>query len=178
VAFQSAGRGLTPDGIRDQYGYGGPYFEAPVPGVLHRMSYKVLAAALIAAANVLNSADEPAAPAPAKGRKAAAQSAPESAPPAAAPAAVASAPAAQPPATAPEVPTPAAPPPAIETVNAAIKKLAAVDRPKAVAILTKQKVERTTQLKPEQYQVVLDDCEEATAEIDAAIAKKAGDSLV
>jgi hypothetical protein len=92
--------------------------------------------------------------------KAAAESAPPAAP--AAPA-VATAPAAAPAAPQPEVPTPKA-----ESVNKAVLALAGKNRDKALAVLAEFKVARTPELKPEQYQAVIDRMEEELAKLDAA----------
>lgn len=114
--------------------------------------------------------------APKKGGKKAA-AAPESAQPAATPAApVATAPAA----AAPPAQSPAAPTfPTIETLNKAVLKLAGFQttsdplagRTKAVAVLGKRGVANTAELKPEQYQAVIDDSEEAYDSLQAAAAQ-------
>jgi hypothetical protein len=105
----------------------------------------------------------------AKPVKVKAKAAPESAPPATPPAApVATAPAAVLPPAAVEAPTP----PTIQAVNGVVSKLAAMDRDVAIGILTRHgaaKVKTSTaQLKPEVYQVVIDETEEAIAKLDAA----------
>jgi len=107
--------------------------------------------------------------APAKLTKAKAKAAPESAPPAAAPAApVATAPAAAAAAPAAEAPTL----PTLQAVNKIVSELAGKDRDVAVTILMAHGAAKvktsTSQLKPEVYQVVIDETEEAIARFDAA----------
>lgn len=108
--------------------------------------------------------------APAKAAKASkAKAAPESAPPAAAPAApVATAPAAAAAAPAAEAPTL----PTLQAVNKIVSELAGKDRDAAVTILMAHGAAKvktsTSQLKPEVYQVVIDETEEAIARFDAA----------
>jgi hypothetical protein len=106
-------------------------------------------------------------PAPAKAKPAKAKAAPESAPPATAMAApAATAPAAAAPAVA-EAPTPS-----LKAVNDVVSKLAGKDRDAAVEILVRHGAAKvktsTTQLKPEVYQAVIDETEEAIAKFDAA----------
>lgn len=88
----------------------------------------------------------------------------ESAPPAAPAAPAATAPAAAAPAAA-EAPT-------LKAVNDIVSKLAGKDRDAAVAILLAHGAAKvktsTSQLKPEVYQVVIDETEEAIAKFDAA----------
>jgi len=110
--------------------------------------------------------------APAKLTRAKAKAAPESAPPAAAPAApVATAPAAAAAAPAAEAPTlPTLP--TLQAVNKIVSELAGKDRDAAVTILMAHGAAKvktsTSQLKPEVYQVVIDETEEAIARFDAA----------
>jgi hypothetical protein len=134
------------------------------------MSLAKIAAALRAAAAALESEIEEAiqaAESAVAGRKSKAK-APASAPPAATPAtAAATAPAAAPAATPPEAPTY----PKVEAVNKAVLALAGVSRDKALAVLAEFKVTRTPELKPDQYQLVIDRMEEEKAKIDAAAAQ-------
>lgn len=144
------------------------------------MTLAKIAAALRAAAAVLEAdeaANESPAPKPAKGKKSAA----ESAPPAASPApAAATAPAAAPSAPQPEATTlswkdinPKSKTfgqtlKGIEALNGILLYTASRDRDKAVGVLGEFKVARTPELKVEQYQAVFDRLEEELAKIDAA----------
>lgn len=114
--------------------------------------------------------DQVAAPAPAKPAKVVTKSAPTAAP---AVAPVATAPAA----AAPAQPQPQAPTfPPITKVNDAVSALAALQpdgRDLAIAILKKHGASKTPQLKPESYQAVIDEAEEATDRINAAAAQVA-----
>jgi hypothetical protein len=126
------------------------------------------AVAALQALTGLSPQPEPAAPA--KSTKTRAKAATDSAPPAATPAApAAQAPAAvTPPAQSPAAPTSSV---SIDTLNAEVKKLASKlpdGRDRAIKILGNHKVERTPQLKPEQYQTVFDDMQEENAKMDAA----------
>jgi hypothetical protein len=107
----------------------------------------------------------------AKAKTKKAVAAPESAQPAAAQPQAASAPAPQP------APSPAAPTPPLTAVNKATQALATTDRESAVKILTKygatvqkdgKTIVNTSLLKPEQYQLVIDEMEEKKAANDAA----------
>jgi hypothetical protein len=125
------------------------------------MSLAKIAAALRAAAEVLESEIETeVAAVTCKKVKAAKASAPPAATPAAA---AATAPAAAAAATPPEAPTVK-----VEAVNKAVLALAGKSRDKALAVLAEFKVTRTPELKPEQYQTVIDRMEEELAKIDAA----------
>jgi hypothetical protein len=125
------------------------------------MSLAKIAAALRAAADVLDAEDAATESAsPAKSRVKAPKSSPPAATPAAAPA---QAPAAAPPAQSPEVATVK-----IVAVNAAVLALAGKDRDRAMAVLAEFKVTRTPELKPEMYQSVIDRMEEEVAKLDAA----------
>jgi pyruvate dehydrogenase E2 component (dihydrolipoamide acetyltransferase) len=99
--------------------------------------------------------------APAAAKAKAKASAPQAATPAAA---AATAPAAAAAAAPPEAPTY----PKVEVVNKAVLALAGVSRDKALEVLAEFKVTRTPELKPEQYQTVIDRMEEEKARIDAA----------
>jgi hypothetical protein len=117
-----------------------------------------------AAVAVGTSESEPAAKAPRGKAKAVTESAPPAAP---APTTVATAPAAAPPPAA-EAPTP----PSLTALNAKVSVLAGLDRDAAVKILVAHGAAKlktsTSQLKPEVYQVVLDETEEAIDKINAA----------
>lgn len=109
----------------------------------------------------------PAAPATKRGSKKD-TAASESAPPAATPAVAATAPAATAEATASAVPTP----PTLAALNKVVSVLAGLDRDAAVAILVTHGAAKvktsTSQLKPDVYQVVMDETEEAIDKINAA----------
>ena len=147
------------------------------------MSLAKIAAALRAAAAVLESeveeaveAVESAVAAPKKGAKKATASAPTAATQAPA---TATAPAAVAAPAPPEAPTPVKyvartgakkgqTGTGIDAVNFAVLDLAAADRDKALGVLAKFKVSRTPELKAENFQAVIDGVEEELAKIDAA----------
>jgi hypothetical protein len=135
------------------------------------MSYKILAAALRAAADALDADESPEAAPAAKTRKKAA-AATEPAQPAAAPAPAATAP------VAPPAPPPAAPSVSKEALNKLVVSVAKIDRDTAVKILAKFQATNTANLKPEQYQAVYDEFEEAKAQLDARATQVADGSLV
>lgn len=147
------------------------------------MTLAKIAAALRAAAAVLEAdeaatAESPAPAKPTRGKKAAIESAPPAAP--AAPAA-ATAPAAAPAAQSPEAPTKVTRKDVnplsktfgqvlegVDAVNSAVLHVASKSRDKALAVLATFKVSRTPELKADQYQAVIDAMEEELAKIDAA----------
>jgi len=119
------------------------------------------------AAVAVGTSDENSGTAPAKVVKIRAKAAAEPAPQTATAATVATAPAAAAPpaAEAPTLPT-------LQAVNKIVSELAGKDRDIAVAILMAHGAAKvktsTSQLKPETYQVVIDETEEAIAKFDAA----------
>lgn len=124
------------------------------------MSNKILAAALRAAADVLDT-DESAEAAP-KAKKAKAAPATESAPPAAALAPSAPAPAPQP------APSPAVPTISKDQLKKAVIAVAGVSRDAALAVLAKFNLTSIAALEPERYQAVFDAFEEEKSRLDAA----------